>query len=112
MSKNNSAMDFIREIFTLIEIYNFVFCVKYITSQNNVMADALSRMDKEEFMITAAKLLLKWDKCLYYLTIICMIPCLNLLYAYFTGIEGNHIRNLDSDIMNYSCAIFADSTKN
>lgn len=29
----------------------------------------------------------------------------------FTGVEGNQIRHLDSDIMNYRCAIFADSTK-
>ena len=52
MCKNNLAMDFIREIFTLKAVHNFAFCVGYIKSKDNIMV----------VIIIAAELLLDWDK--------------------------------------------------
>ena len=61
-SKNPQAMAYIREIYTLAASYNFGFLIKYIKSKDNVMADALSRLDTCEFVLRAAELLFKWNK--------------------------------------------------
>ena len=60
-SKNPLATKFIREIYTISALNNFAFSVRYIKSKDNVMADALSRLDNCEFIYSAAELLLNWD---------------------------------------------------
>ena len=59
--KNNIGMQFVREIFYLAAIYNFKLIAKYIKSGDNVIADAVSRLDNPVFALIAAECLIKWN---------------------------------------------------
>ena len=59
--RNQVALGFIRELALLSLEYNFTLTAKYITSKENVIADALSRLDNPKFALVAAEMLVDWS---------------------------------------------------
>ena len=65
-SKNAKILEFIKELYVLSLTCNFHVTAKYISTKENVTADALSRLDNSEFALLAAELLLEWNVLLLY----------------------------------------------
>lgn len=59
--KNDIGMDFLREIFYILASDNINIIAKHLISKDNIVADALSRLDSEDFALVAAELLLNSD---------------------------------------------------
>ena len=56
-TKNSVALSLLRELCAILALYNIVIKASYIKSKDNVMADALSRLDDPDFAMVAAELL-------------------------------------------------------
>jgi hypothetical protein len=65
-SKNARILGFIKELYVLSITHNFHVTAKYINTKDNVVADALSRLDNSEFVLVAAELLLEWNVLILY----------------------------------------------
>lgn len=59
--RNTDGMLMLREIFYLQAVYNFKLIAHHVKSKDNVIADALSRLDNPEFALTAAECLVHWN---------------------------------------------------
>ncbi len=57
--RNDIGMDFLREIYCILAMNNINIVAKYLTSKDNIVADALSRLDNVNFALAAAEILLE-----------------------------------------------------
>ena len=59
--KNTDGMLMLREMFYLQAVYNCKLIANHVKSKDNVIADAISRLDNPEFALTAAEWLVHWN---------------------------------------------------
>jgi hypothetical protein len=57
LTRNTNANNILKEILWIAAWNNIEFSVHYVSSKNNYVADALSRIDNEQFLLYAAMLL-------------------------------------------------------
>lgn len=57
--RNDIGMDFLREIYCILAMNNINIVAQYLTSKDNIVADALSRLDNVNFALAAAEILLE-----------------------------------------------------
>ena len=57
--RDDIGMDFLREIYCILAMNNINIVAKYLTSKDNIVADALSRLDNVNFALAAAEILLE-----------------------------------------------------
>jgi hypothetical protein len=58
---NDIEMDFLREIYCILSMNNINIVANYLTSKDNIVVDALSRLDNVNFALAAAEILLEYN---------------------------------------------------